>query len=50
MAVRKKILIINTVVLILTLAYLLFLSKPYFESTVTILPEYGSKSSYVKSA
>jgi uncharacterized protein involved in exopolysaccharide biosynthesis len=41
---RKKITIINTAVLILTLAYLLFLTKPYFQSTVTILPEYGSKS------
>ncbi len=27
------------------LVYLLFLTKPFFESTVTILPEYGSKSS-----
>ena len=44
-AVRKRFLIVNFVVLILTLAYLLFLAKPYFESTVTILPEYGSKSS-----
>ena len=41
-AVRKKFLIVNFVVLILALAYLLFLTKPYFESTVTILPEYGS--------
>ena len=44
-SVRKRFLIVNFVVLILTLAYLLFLAKPYFESTVTILPEYGSKSS-----
>ena len=44
-AVRKKFLIVNLVVLILALAYLLFLAKPYYESTVTILPEYGSKSS-----
>lgn len=42
---RKKFIIINTVVLVLTLAYLLFLTKPYFQSNVTILPEYGSKSS-----
>lgn len=41
---RKKIVIINSVVLIISLAYLLFLTKPYFQSTVTILPEYGSKS------
>ena len=44
-SVRKRFLIVNFVVLILALAYLLFLAKPYFESTVTILPEYGSKSS-----
>jgi uncharacterized protein involved in exopolysaccharide biosynthesis len=44
-SVRKKILIVNFIVLILTLAYLLFLTKPYYQSTVTILPEYGSKSS-----
>ncbi len=41
---RKKILIINTAVLILSIIYLLFLTKPYFQSSVTILPEYGSKS------
>lgn len=41
---RKKILIINTIVLVLTIAYMLLLTKPYFQSTVTILPEYGSKS------
>ncbi len=44
-AVRKKFLLVNFIVLILALAYLLFLTNPYFESTVTILPEYGSKSS-----
>ena len=43
-AVRKKFLIVNLIVLILAVAYLLFISKPYFESTITILPEYGSKS------
>lgn len=41
---RKKILLINTIILIVTILYLLFLTKPYFQSTVTILPEYGSKS------
>ena len=43
-AVRKKLIIFNGVVLILTLLYLLFLAKPYYESTITILPEYGSKN------
>lgn len=41
---RKKIIYINVIVLVLTLLYLIFMTKPYFQSTVTILPEYGSKS------
>ena len=41
---RKILLIINMVVLIITLLYILFRVKLYYESTVTILPEYGSKS------
>ncbi len=43
-AKRKKYLLVNFIVLILALAYLLFLTKPYFTSTVTVLPEYGSRS------
>jgi uncharacterized protein involved in exopolysaccharide biosynthesis len=42
---RKKIIIVNAAVLILTLVYLLFLTKPFYKSSITILPEYGSKSS-----
>lgn len=42
---RWKLIIFNSIVLLLTILYLLFLAKPYYESTVTILPEYGSKSS-----
>ena len=42
---RWKLVIFNFAVLLLTILYLLFLTKPYYESTVTILPEYGSKSS-----
>lgn len=41
---RKKLLIVNTLVIIITLAYLIFLTKPFYISSVTILPEYGSKS------
>jgi uncharacterized protein involved in exopolysaccharide biosynthesis len=41
---RKKFLIINGTVLIITLIILLFFVKPYYESSVVILPEYGSKS------
>ncbi len=35
----------NSVILVLTVLYLLFLTKPYFKSSVTILPNYGNKSS-----
>lgn len=42
---RKKLVIFNAVVLALTLVYLLFLTKPYYRSTVTILPDYGNKGS-----
>ncbi len=42
---RKKLIIFNATVLALTLAYLIFLTKPYYTSTVTILPDYGSKES-----
>jgi uncharacterized protein involved in exopolysaccharide biosynthesis len=41
---RKKLLIINGTVFIITLLYLLFIVKPYYESSVVILPEYGNKS------
>jgi uncharacterized protein involved in exopolysaccharide biosynthesis len=41
---RKKFLIINGLVLILTVLHLLFLTKPYYESSVVILPEYGNKT------
>jgi uncharacterized protein involved in exopolysaccharide biosynthesis len=42
--VRKKLMIFNGGVAVLVLVYLYLIAKPYFESTVTILPEYGSKS------
>lgn len=42
---RKTFGLFNLAVLILALAYLLFLTKPFYDSTITILPEYGSKSS-----
>jgi len=41
---KKKFLIVNFSVLLVTLLYLIFIAKPYYESTVTVLPEYGSKS------
>ncbi|MHB1687680.1 MAG: Wzz/FepE/Etk N-terminal domain-containing protein [Ignavibacteriaceae bacterium] len=44
-ALRKKFVIFNAIVLILTLAYLIFLTEPYYDSTVTILPDYGGKES-----
>lgn len=42
--VRKKLMVFNGVVAVLVLVYLYLIANPYFESTVTILPEYGSKS------
>ncbi|HEY4756803.1 MAG TPA: hypothetical protein VIH28_12150 [Ignavibacteriaceae bacterium] len=42
--VRKKLMIFNGAVAVLVLVYLYLITRPYFESTVTILPEYGSKS------
>lgn len=42
---RKNFLMFNTVVLILSILYLLFIVKPYFKSSIAILPEYGSKTS-----
>lgn len=42
--VKAKIILINLVVLVLTVLYLLFLTPAAFKGVVTILPEYGSKS------
>ena len=42
---RKKFILANTIVLVLALVYLLFLTHPYYDSSVVILPEYGSSSS-----
>jgi uncharacterized protein involved in exopolysaccharide biosynthesis len=42
---RKKFLILNGVVLIFALVYLFIIAKPYYESSITILPDYGNKSS-----
>jgi uncharacterized protein involved in exopolysaccharide biosynthesis len=41
---RYKLIIFNGIVGVLTVLYLLFLTKPYYRSTITILPEYGSKN------
>jgi uncharacterized protein involved in exopolysaccharide biosynthesis len=42
---KWKLLAINIIIFLLTVAYLLFLTKPYYQSTVIILPEYGNKGS-----
>ncbi len=39
---KWKYIYINGVIAIITVLYLLFLTKPYYDSTVTILPNYGS--------
>lgn len=41
---KKTILTFNLVVLILSVVFLFFIKKPYYNATVSILPEYGSKS------
>jgi len=40
---RKRFIYFNTIVFLVTLAILIFLVKPYYKSSVTILPDYGSK-------
>lgn len=42
---RKKLFIINGTILVVAVAYLLLFVKPYFDTTVTILPSYGAQSS-----
>ena len=42
---KWKLAIFNGSVLVLAVLYLLFLTKPYYHSSVTILPNYGNKSS-----
>ena len=42
--VRKKLLIINATVAVVSVLILLLFVKPYYKSTVTILPEYGNKA------
>ena len=42
---KWKLILINFSTFVLALIYLLFFTEPFYESTVSILPEYGSKSS-----
>lgn len=42
---KWRFVIFNSAVMVLTILYLLFIAKPYFKSSVTILPNYGNKSS-----
>jgi uncharacterized protein involved in exopolysaccharide biosynthesis len=44
-AVRRKFALVNGAVLILAIIFQLLFVRPYFESTITILPDYGNKSS-----
>ena len=44
MVYKKRILFLNLGIIALSLVYLLFFVKPDYASTITILPEYGSKS------
>ncbi len=42
---KKRILTFNSIVALIAIAALIFFVKPYFESSISILPEYGSKTS-----
>ncbi|MBN2570806.1 MAG: hypothetical protein JXA68_01650 [Ignavibacteriales bacterium] len=42
---KWKIILANFIIAIIVLVYLFFLTKPYYDSSVSILPEYGNKSS-----
>jgi uncharacterized protein involved in exopolysaccharide biosynthesis len=42
---RKELVIVNGGVAVIALLVLLYLVKPYYQSTVTILPDFGNKSS-----
>ncbi len=41
---RKKFFFINGTVAVITLVILFFIVKPYYESKITILPDYGNKT------
>ena len=42
---KKKFLFFNFVIAVLAILYLLFLTKPYYKSSVTILPDFGNNLS-----
>jgi len=42
---KKNLLIVNGTIIAITVAVLLLFVKPYFDTTVTILPDYGTQSS-----
>jgi uncharacterized protein involved in exopolysaccharide biosynthesis len=41
---KKKLFVINGTILVVSVAFLLLFVKPYFDTTVTILPDYGTQS------
>jgi len=41
---KYKIILFNSIVAVFTVAYLLIYMKPYYKSSVTILPSYGNRS------
>ena len=42
---RRRFLVVNGIVVVVTLILLLFVFKPYFVSTINLLPDYGANSS-----
>jgi uncharacterized protein involved in exopolysaccharide biosynthesis len=41
---KSKLIAINAAIFLLTIIYLFLIANPYYESIITILPEYGSKN------
>jgi capsule polysaccharide export protein KpsE/RkpR len=44
-AFRKQLLLFNGTILVLSIVILFFLIKPYFQSTIFVLPDFGNKGS-----
>jgi uncharacterized protein involved in exopolysaccharide biosynthesis len=41
---KSKLALINSIIGVITVLFLLFITEPYYESNIVILPEFGSKS------
>lgn len=41
---KRKIILFNSLILIISIVFFFFIKKPYYNASISILPEYGSKS------